>query len=193
MLQASQPFLTTSAKSSLAEPSTYTALASPACQYCLIPTVQPILRQIPQRFLRSKTTNFSLPGIAYVSTNTVSNLTSLTWSIDNKGTVPWNVTSTSANSSTTIPSTFYIVTTEDAFSPVGFLSSNTNTTAPPGSETVGFALYGSDVSFLSGETLLSQFWAKSVGTEGTEWVIYWNVNGSSQANSVPVVLKMASD
>lgn len=81
---------------------------------------------------------------------------------------------------------FYIVTTADAFSPVGFVSSNE--TAPTGAETVGFTIYGSDIMFISGSTLESQFWAMETGASG-EWELMWNVNGTQQGDSVPVTLK----
>ena len=81
---------------------------------------------------------------------------------------------------------FYIVTTANAFSPVGFVSSNGTT--PTGAETVGFTIYGSDIMFISGSTLESQFWAMETGASG-EWEIMWNVNGTQQDSSVPVTLK----
>lgn len=52
-------------------------------------------------------------------------------------------------------------------------------------------LYGSDVVFKSGETLEEQFWAKTTGSS-TEWIIYWNVEGTDEDDSVPVTLKTLS-
>ena len=96
-----------------------------------------------------------------------------------------NSTDTNTTATTTA-STFYIVDTADAFSPVGFVLSNE--TAPSGAETVGFTLYGSDVVFKSGSTLQAQFWAMATNATD-EWEIMWNVNGTSQDGSVPVTLK----
>ena len=97
------------------------------------------------------------------------------------------VNSTDTNTTTTTTaSTFYIITTVNAFSPVGFISSNE--TAPSGVETIGFTLYGSDVMFISGSTLEAQFWAMATNTTD-EWEIMWNVNGANQDGSVPVTLK----
>lgn len=103
--------------------------------------------------------------------------------------MPWNVTANSTDTNTTATttaSTFYIVDTADAFSPVGFVISNE--TAPSGAQTVGFTLYGSDVVFKSGSTLQAQFWAMATNATD-EWEIMWNVNGTSQDGSVPVTLK----
>ncbi|RDW74924.1 hypothetical protein BP6252_06066 [Coleophoma cylindrospora] len=104
--------------------------------------------------------------------------------IDTKGESAWNVTS----NTTTTSSTFYIVTTTDAFAPAGFLSANA--TASTGVETLGFALYGSSVAFISDSTYLSQFWATKVSDD--EYTINWNVNGSDHANSIPVNLKITA-
>jgi hypothetical protein len=96
---------------------------------------------------------------------------------------------TAPNTATTFTAgIFYIVTSADAYSPAGFLASNA--TAPTGAETAGFTLYGSDVAFISDDTYQEQFWATPVSD--TDWIIYWNVNGSSVADSVPVTLKVST-
>jgi hypothetical protein len=100
--------------------------------------------------------------------------------------VPWNVTANFTNTTITTTSVFYIITAANGFSPVGFVFSNK--TAPSGAETVGFTIYGSDIMFISGSTLESQFWAMETDAP-SEWELMWNVNGTQQDGSVPVTLK----
>jgi len=101
--------------------------------------------------------------------------------------VPWNVTLHPDNSTSSISGyKFFIVTTANSYSSAGFVSSND--TAPQGAQTTGFTLYGSDIMFISNSTYLSQFWAHETGVDGV-WALMWNVNGTRQDDSEPVVLK----
>lgn len=96
---------------------------------------------------------------------------------------------TAANSTNSTTGTFYIVTSDDAFEPSGFATSNT--TVPDGAVTDGFIIYGSQVMYNSGTTYEAQFWA--VPQNGTdEAQIYWNEDGASQDGAVPVSLKTTS-
>ena len=97
-------------------------------------------------------------------------------------------TSTNTSTNTTNVSTFYIITTADAYSPVGFVSSND--TAPTGAVEVGFTIYGSDIMYVSDSVLEAQFWAKET-VSGQEWEIMWNAKGEDQSDSTPVTLKIA--
>ncbi|KAK3941382.1 hypothetical protein QBC46DRAFT_382584 [Diplogelasinospora grovesii] len=125
-------------------------------------------------------------GLAYVSTNPSSDMKPVNWTLARGGQVPWNVTLGSSNSTSTSAIQFYIVTTADAFEPVGFL--NSTSTAPDGAVTTGFTTYGSNVMYIDGSTYTSQFWAMST-TETGVWEIMWNESGADQAGSVPVALR----
>ena len=93
-----------------------------------------------------------------------------------------------ANSSTA--GTFYIIDSGSTYAAVGFVSSNTASTATNGTNftTVGFSLFGGQVVYTDGTTLESQFWAKTTAIDGV-WSLMWNSDGSNQANSVPVTVK----
>ncbi|TGJ88080.1 hypothetical protein E0Z10_g622 [Xylaria hypoxylon] len=117
--------------------------------------------------------------IADNATALANNLQNITWTIDPKGLLPWNVTST--NSSST--GQFYIVPTSTEHQAAGF-----NTTAPPtGAETVGFVIYGSTVEYATETTYESRFYAQNSSTG--VWSLVWNSDSETLDNGVPVVLK----
>ncbi|EPE04326.1 cytochrome p450 [Ophiostoma piceae UAMH 11346] len=140
-----------------------------------------------------------LDNLAYiVSDDALTNMTGLTWTIDTTGTDAWTVqanttTTTNATSTLTSGSTFYVVTSEDAFEQAGFVSSASD--APTGAVTTGFVTYGSYVMLLeedatsSHQLYVSEFWATNSSVSGV-WALMWNEAGTTQDNSVPVTLRI---
>lgn len=90
------------------------------------------------------------------------------------------------NFSTTVQREFYIVTTSGAYKQAGFVEANSS--LPSGAVKTGFMKYGAYVMYLDDDTMLSEFWAQETNTTGL-WALKWNVDGSSQTDSVPVALK----
>ncbi|KAJ9156042.1 hypothetical protein NKR23_g1013 [Pleurostoma richardsiae] len=127
--------------------------------------------------------NLGADGKAYISKPS-DNVTSITWDIDPTGSLPWNLTST--DNSTLAASSFYIITESGAFEPAGFV--DTNSTLPSGAATTGFITYGPYVMYLSGNTYVSEFWAKTTNTTGL-WTLMWNQDGTDEADSEPITLK----
>lgn len=60
--------------------------------------------------------------------------------------------------------------------------------------TLGFAIYGRQLVYYDGSSLLSEFWAKEVftSTGTTVWALHWNSNNEDVSGAVPVVLKTIS-
>ncbi|KAI1310841.1 hypothetical protein F5Y03DRAFT_344101 [Xylaria venustula] len=116
--------------------------------------------------------------IADNTTALAQGLNNITWAIDTKGSVPWNVTL--ANSSTI--GHFYIMPSADESQGAGF-----NTTTPTGAVTTGFIIYGSTVEYSTATTYESQFYAQNSSTG--VYNLMWNVNSESLDDGVPVVLK----
>ncbi|KAH8895523.1 hypothetical protein GQ53DRAFT_792608 [Thozetella sp. PMI_491] len=124
-------------------------------------------------------------GTAYIADSTA-DLIPLSWNITGGGSAPWNVTANETSDFADL-SQFYIVTSDNAYEPAGFVPPNG--TIPDGAEVLGFATYGTFVMFLSGSNYLSQFWAQTSDTDGV-WTLKWNQDGSSQDDSVAVTLKL---
>lgn len=75
-----------------------------------------------------------------------------------------------------------INTKPGAFEPVKLVSNNSDTTSS------GFDFYGHDAVYWSEEEAESKWWATTTETDGL-WILKWNVDGTNQPNSVPVVVK----
>lgn len=110
--------------------------------------------------------------------------------MDSVGALAWNVSfdaPQNASNVTQDTASFYILP-DAGFAQSGF---TVNDSSPAGSETLGFVLYGHDVMFQSGDSLLSQFWAQN--TSDGYWNLVWNTDGDSVSNSVPVMLLTTDD
>jgi hypothetical protein len=119
----------------------------------------------------------------YISSGiNTSNYSSLHWDISTDGIAVWNGTIGDDDS----VGTFYIIHGDSAFENSGFTKDIT--TLPTNAITYGFFLFGSQVALLSGESVELMFWADTTDEEGI-WAMKWNSDGTSQTNSVPVVVK----
>ncbi|KAK6196878.1 hypothetical protein LQW54_011081 [Pestalotiopsis sp. IQ-011] len=131
-------------------------------------------------------------GLAVVADpkNKNTELSTVTWTMDSVGALAWNVSFDArrdASNVTQDTASFYILP-DAGFAQSGF---TVNGSSPAAAETLGFVLYGRDVMFQSGDSLLSQFWAQN--TSDGYWNLVWNTDGDSVSNSVPVMLLTTDD
>lgn len=109
-------------------------------------------------------------------------------------TVPWYIAANSTDSNSTAPFTgnpmFYIVPTTNAFQQAGFVANSSD--APTGAVTTGFTWFGANVAYAASESDYEMmFWAVDTNTTDL-WALYWNSNGTTVDNAIPITLKSTS-
>ncbi|KAI5851627.1 hypothetical protein DFP73DRAFT_629058 [Morchella snyderi] len=130
-------------------------------------------------------------GIAYIGNVLPANLTNesvnVTFTPQTSDSTTWTASPNTTDVEWSTSPYLYINPASGAFDSVGFVNSTSD--LPTGAVTSGFFFYGQSVMYQgSSGSMDAKFWAEPTSQKDL-WILKWNSDGTSQGQSIPVVLK----